>query len=82
MSSITLTVLYFGALRDAAGIEREPRMTAASDLRSLWDECAAAHGLQRAGTSVRVAVDGEFATWSDRPKAASEVAFMPPFTGG
>lgn len=82
MMPIEVTVLYFGALRDAAGVERESRTTVVSSLRALWDECASTHGLGRASSSVRVAVNGAFAAWSDAPMAASEVAFMPPFTGG
>lgn len=82
MSAVDLTVLYFGALRDAVGAAQEHRRTSAGALRALWDECASAHGLQRAGASVRVAVDGEFAAWTDAPRSGTEVAFMPPFTGG
>jgi sulfur-carrier protein len=79
---LTVTVLYFGALRDAAGRERELRQSSADSVRALWLACAEEHGLAKATATVRVAVNGEFAAWQRSLQQGDEVAFLPPFSGG
>lgn len=82
MTAVPVTVLYFGALREAAGRDSEQRITAAEDCQALWQECAAAHRIGCGHESLRVAVNGEFASWGHALNAHAEVAFMPPFAGG
>lgn len=80
MSRVTL--LYFASLRDAAGVASEPVDTGATDLAALYDEARARHGFAMPRERLRVAVDGAFAAWGDAPRAGSEVAFIPPVSGG
>ena len=80
--SLRVEVLYFAALRDAAGIASEHVDTGATDLSALYVEAQARHALPFAQKQLRVAVDGEFARWSDAPSAGSEIAFIPPVSGG
>ena len=82
MKGRPLKIRYFGALGQAAGLVEEARTSSATDCRALWIECALAHGLERASSSVRVALDGQFVAWDAVPEPHSEVAFMPPFAGG
>lgn len=77
-----VVLLYFASLREAAGCEREEVDTAAADLASLYAEAAARHGLRWPRERLRVAMDGGFAAWSDAPREGSEVAFIPPVSGG
>lgn len=77
-----LNVLYFASLRDAAGAADERVDTAAEDLRALYDELRARHGFSLPAERLRVAVDGAFAHWDDAPREGSEVAFIPPVSGG
>lgn len=79
---IELTVRYFASLRDAAGIESEILSTQATGLRALYEELRARHGFVWTPAHLRVAVDGDFAGWDDAPRAGSEVAFIPPVSGG
>ncbi|HVK52501.1 MAG TPA: MoaD/ThiS family protein [Pseudoxanthomonas sp.] len=79
---IELTVRYFASLRDAAGIESETLSTQATGLRALYEELRARHGFAWTPAHLRVAVDGDFAGWDDAPRAGSEVAFIPPVSGG
>jgi molybdopterin synthase sulfur carrier subunit len=79
---IRLKVLYFASLRDAAGVASEDVETDAPDLGALYDAQRARHGFALARTRLRVAVDGAFAAWGDAPRAGSEVAFIPPVSGG
>ena len=77
----TLVVLYFASLRDAAGVERE-RVDHDGDLRALYLALQARHGFALPLERLRVAVDGAFARWDDRPRDGAEIAFIPPVSGG
>ena len=77
-----VTLLYFASLRDAAGSSQESVATAAADLRALYGEARARHGFALPVERLRVAVDGAFAAWDDAVVDGSEVAFIPPVSGG
>ena len=77
-----VTVLYFASLRDAAGTDAERMDTEAPDLRVLYLELRARHGFALPVEQLRVAVDGAFARWDDMPRDGSEIAFIPPVSGG
>lgn len=77
-----VTVLYFASLRDAAGMASEPIDSDAADLRALYGELRARHGFVMPADRLRVAVDGVFARWDDVPAEGSEIAFIPPVSGG
>lgn len=79
---IRVTLLYFASLRDAAGMAVEDLETDAADLAALYDGARARHGFALPRERLRVAVDGSFAAWGDAPRAGSEVAFIPPVSGG
>ncbi|TKR32916.1 MoaD/ThiS family protein [Luteimonas gilva] len=76
------TVLYFASLRDAAGRSAEAVESDAADLRSLYEELRGRHGFVLPIARLRVAVDGAFADWNDGLREGSEVAFIPPVSGG
>ena len=77
-----VTIVYFAALRDAAGMSMERVETSAPDLRTLYNELQARHALPFPVRQLRVAVDGEFAKWEDVPRDGTEIAFIPPVSGG
>ena len=76
-----VTVLYFASLRDAAGVSSEV-VDCEGDLRALYGELRERHGFALPVERLRVAVDGAFARWSDEARDGSEVAFIPPVSGG
>ena len=78
----SLTVLYFARLRDAAGRDRETVTSDAADLRGLYAHLRGRHGFALDADRLRVAVDGAFARWEDALREGSEVAFIPPVSGG
>jgi molybdopterin synthase sulfur carrier subunit len=80
--SVRLTVLYFASLRDSAGVASEALDTDADDLRGVYATLRERHGFALPVDRLRVAVDGVFARWDDAPRAGSEVAFIPPVSGG
>jgi molybdopterin synthase sulfur carrier subunit len=78
----TVRLLYFASLREAAGRDGETVHSAAADLAALYAEATARHALGWPRERLRVAVDGAFAHWDDAVREGSEVAFIPPVSGG
>ena len=78
---MSVTVLYFASLRDAAGVESEvlPRP---ESLPRLYEELRARHGLPLSRERMRVAVDGAFCAWDAPVADGAEIAFIPPVSGG
>jgi molybdopterin synthase sulfur carrier subunit len=76
------TELYFASLRDAAGIASEVVDSDAVDLAALYTQLRARHGFKLERDRLRVAVDAAFANWNDPLREGSEVAFIPPVSGG
>ena len=76
-----VTVLYFASLRDAAGVASET-VEATADLRALYEQLRTRHGFVLPQERLRVAVDGAFARWGDAVRPGSEIAFIPPVSGG
>jgi len=77
-----VTVLYFASLRDAAGAASETLETTAVDLAALYAQACERHGFALPLERLRVAMDGEFARWTDAVRDGAEVAFIPPVSGG
>ena len=78
---MSVTVLYFASLRDAAGVDREQLPLPAS-LEALYAELSARHGFSLPPAKLRVAVDGAFARWDSPMRDGCEIAFIPPVSGG
>jgi len=78
---MSVVVLYFASLRDAAGADREAWPLPAS-LPALYEAARARHGFVLARERLRVAMDGEFVPWDTPPHAGAEIAFIPPVSGG
>ena len=79
---MSVTILYFASLRDAAGVGSESLVTGGGDLAALYEQLRARHGFALPIEHLRVAVDGAFAQWSDAIRDGSEIAFLPPVSGG
>ncbi|KRG68088.1 molybdopterin converting factor subunit 1 [Pseudoxanthomonas dokdonensis] len=79
---IEVKVRYFASLRDAAGTEQETVQTDAGDLAGLYRQLQSRHGFSWPQAHLRVAVADDFAHWDDPLREGSEVAFIPPVSGG
>ena len=75
-------ILYFASLRDAAGADAEQVDSVRVDARSLYAELRERHGFALAAERLRVAINGEFASWDRALADGDEVAFLPPVSGG
>ena len=78
---MSVTVLYFASLRDAAGRESE-QLPMPTSLGALYAELRARHGFALPQERLRVAVDGAFVDWDSALREGAEVAFIPPVSGG
>lgn len=78
---MSITVLYFASLRDAAGIGSEV-LPLPDSLPALYDALRARHGFSLPRDRLRVAVDGAFADWNAVIADGAEVVFIPPVSGG
>ena len=77
-----VTVLYFASLGETAGTGMEQVESSAMDLHALYLELQQRHGFRLPADRLRVAMQGEFAHWSDALREGSEIAFIPPVSGG
>jgi MoaE-MoaD fusion protein len=81
---LRVTLLYFAAARERAGVPRETVELSdgatAADAREA--ACAAHPGLRAIADRLRLAVDQEFSPAERALRDGSEVAFIPPVSGG
>ena len=80
--SVAVEVLYFASLRDAARTAGERVESDAADLSALYEQLHQRHGFALPRERLRVAIDGAFVAWDTPPRAGSEIAFIPPVSGG
>lgn len=86
MSTHSVKVLYFAALRDALNTAEETLETTAKTVEELMHELAqrgdnwSAHLLEN--RRLRVSVNQELSRKSTHLQSGDEVAFFPPVTGG
>ncbi len=80
--SHTLQIQYFALLREQAGRNSETVSSRARDARALYEELRVRHGLLLEPEQLRVAVNEEFADWSQLLREGDSVVFLPPVAGG
>jgi molybdopterin synthase sulfur carrier subunit len=78
---MSVTVLYFASLRDAAGCSSET-LPPPSSLGELYESLRLRHGFALPAGKLRVAVDGAFVAWDSAVRDGCEIAFIPPVSGG
>ena len=78
---MSVTVLYFASLRDAAGVASET-LPLPDSLPALYESLREKHGFSLPAPRLRVAMDGEFVDWDVAPREGAEIAFIPPVSGG
>lgn len=79
---MTITIVYYAALREQRGMSQETLETAAATPGALYEELRTAHGLRLGPELLRAAVNDAFVAW-DAPLAPGDtVVFIPPVAGG
>ena len=77
-----LQVQYFALLREQAGRGGEKLSSRARDARELYEELRVTRGLKLRPEQLRVAINEEFADWSQTLAEGDRVVFLPPVAGG
>lgn len=76
-----ITIEYFAVLREHADRDSEQLATAAKTAGELFAELEARYGFPEL-SSVKVAVNDEFADWQTTLADGDTVVFIPPVAGG
>ncbi|MEL7450660.1 MAG: molybdopterin converting factor subunit 1 [Pseudomonadota bacterium] len=77
-----MEVQYFASLRELAGCQRETLSTGAATAAELYDEVKAKHAIHLCRSSLKVAVNDDFASWTAPLADGDRVVFLPPVAGG
>jgi molybdopterin converting factor subunit 1 len=77
-----LTVKYFAALRDERRLDEELLDLDCQTPEELYEHLKKVHGLSLCRSKLKVAVNDEFADWTNTLCAADVVVFIPPVAGG
>jgi sulfur-carrier protein len=78
----TISVQYFALLREQRGLSNEQVRTTAADAAQLYAELRARYGLTLPTERLRVAINGEFSSWTAPLEDGAELVFIPPVAGG
>ena len=78
---MSVTILYFAALREAAGVSEE-QLPIPDSLPELYAVLRERHGFKHAQNQLRVACNGAFCDWRYVPADDDVIAFIPPVSGG
>jgi len=82
VTSKSVQLLYFAALREARGLSSETVQTLACTTAGLYEELRFRHRLPLSTDHLRVAKNGEFAGWDSAVSSGDELVFIPPVAGG
>jgi molybdopterin-guanine dinucleotide biosynthesis protein A len=77
-----IRVQYFALLRDQAGRSHEQLATQARTAAALFAELRQRYPFTLAMDQLRVAINAEFAEWTQDLRDGDEVVFIPPVAGG
>ena len=77
-----ITVRYFAAFREAAGIDQEALETDAASAGDLFRTLAHRHGSAEPMGHCKVAINDEMAAWDDPISDGDTVLLFPPVAGG
>lgn len=75
-------VLHFAKLREERGLDEETVETCACTAAGLYEELRFRHRLSLDSSSLRAAINGDFAPWDAPIADGDEVVFIPPVAGG
>lgn len=77
-----LKIQYFALLREQRGLDEETVETKAATAVQLYEELVQKHGFGLPTSSLKVAVNDDFADWNAPLNDGDNVVFIPPVAGG
>lgn len=81
-STIDVTVLFFAALREQAGLDKKTISTTAGTPAELYEQLRETHHLSFSSDHLRVAINESFSDWQTPLQAGDTIAFLAPVAGG
>lgn len=78
----SVEIKYFALFREKAGLETEILETQAQTYGDLYGAQASKYSFSLPRSMVQLAVNDEFARWSDEVQEGAHVVFIPPVAGG
>ena len=78
----TVTLCYYAAFREAAGVREEPWSSGARTAAELYAEIAARRGFRFDRSTLKVAVNDQVVSWETAVTDGDTVVFLAPFAGG
>lgn len=79
---MNLRIEYFALLKDQRGISNETLATDATTARELYAQLSERHAFSLAPSSLKVAINEDFAEWDQPLNEGDTVVFIPPVAGG
>ena len=77
-----ITVKYFATLAESAGCEQEQHIVDSCTAEELYKKCAQSHAFTLSQEHIKVAINHEYAHFSDMLSDGDVVVFIPPVSGG
>ncbi len=77
-----LTLRYYAAFHEAAGLREEDWRSAAATAAELYDEVAGRHRFRFDRSSLRVALNDCVVPWESEIRDGDTVVFLAPYAGG
>lgn len=82
-TTMSIKVLYFASLADAANCQEEIiKVEPSTSLSELYEHLSQKHGFSHSQEELRVAVNDYFAKWLDPINDGDSVVFITPVAGG
>jgi molybdopterin converting factor small subunit len=78
----TVRIRYFALLREERGLSAETVLTQAGTVGQLYNEIRSKHELSLPLERMSVAINDEFADWSEELSDNDNIVFVPPVAGG
>jgi sulfur-carrier protein len=77
-----VTILYFGQLKEQAGMAREVIDSKGNTVAEIYQELKERHGLSMSFDNLRAARNETFCEGTDQVMDKDVIAIMPPMSGG
>lgn len=77
-----VVIHYFAVLREQVGCQSETMETQALDATALYAELQTQKPIRLSPSLIKVAINGEFASWDHPIGNGDHVVFIPPVAGG
>lgn len=79
---MTYNIQYFALLREQRGLDQETIESSAVTAADLYKELSRKNGFKLPTSSLKVAINDDFADWKTALSDGDTIVFIPPVAGG